>query len=211
MSGQAVVATDRNGSSSKLESMAPDTRARIGEAVLEIFSDREFHRVGLIEVARAANVSLQTIYKYYGSKENLLFRAMADQLRSLSDRLFEQLHDDAPLQQRLRKCFCLSIEYFEHHPQVLQLMLSSAYVRHWRQHGKREHRDLFLAIKALLAEGQEQGVLTEAVDDKQLLDILSGVIIRTMQSWIMRGMNGSPAQQSQDLFDRMWLAIAREA
>src|SRR5690349_1862196 len=44
----------------------PATRARIEQAVLDVFADREFHRVGLIEIARAANVSLQTIYKYYG-------------------------------------------------------------------------------------------------------------------------------------------------
>ena len=54
----------------------PETRLRIEQAVLDIFSEREFHRVGLIEIARGANVSLQTIYKYYGSKEALLFSTL---------------------------------------------------------------------------------------------------------------------------------------
>ena len=41
--------------------------------------------VGLIEVARGANVSLQTIYKYYGSKEALLFSCLDVWLGRLAD------------------------------------------------------------------------------------------------------------------------------
>ena len=48
----------------ELGRLDPQTRQRIEQAVLDIFSEREFHRVGLIEIARGANVSLQTIYKY---------------------------------------------------------------------------------------------------------------------------------------------------
>ena len=41
-----------------LKKLDPDTKARIEAAVLDIFSTREFHRIGLIEIARGANVSL---------------------------------------------------------------------------------------------------------------------------------------------------------
>src|SRR5271156_823868 len=69
----------------------PETRLRIEQAVLDIFSDREFHRVGLIEVARGANVSLQTIYKYYGSKEALLFSILDTWLGKLGSRMIDHL------------------------------------------------------------------------------------------------------------------------
>lgn len=41
--------------------MRGDTLLRIEKAVLELFSDKDFHDVSLIDVARTANVSLQTI------------------------------------------------------------------------------------------------------------------------------------------------------
>ena len=49
--------------STLLSQMRSDTQVRIEKAVLDLFSRRDFHEVGLIDVARAANVSLQTIYQ----------------------------------------------------------------------------------------------------------------------------------------------------
>ncbi len=51
-----------------LGSMRADTLARIEKAVLTLFSTRDFHEVTLLDVAKEAHVSLQTIYKYFGSK-----------------------------------------------------------------------------------------------------------------------------------------------
>ena len=60
-----------------LATMRTDTLQRIEKAVLSLFSQRDFHEVSLIDVARTAHVSLQTIYKYFGSKEVLVY-AMLD-------------------------------------------------------------------------------------------------------------------------------------
>ena len=54
-----------------LAGLDPSIRLRIEATVLEMFSEQEFHRVNLGELATRARTSLQTIYKYYGSKELL--------------------------------------------------------------------------------------------------------------------------------------------
>ena len=66
--------------------ISPAIQARIEAAVLATFSEQEFHKVSLIEIARQANVSLQTIYKYYGSKEALLFGTLDTHLGALAGR-----------------------------------------------------------------------------------------------------------------------------
>src|ERR1700757_2546788 len=83
----------------------PDTRLRIEQAVLDIFSEREFHRVGLIEVARGANVSLQTIYKYYGSKEALLFASLDTWMDKLAVRMIDHLQGLEDYKEKFRKVF----------------------------------------------------------------------------------------------------------
>ena len=193
-----------------LESMVPATRKRIDEAVLETFSQREFHKVGLIEVARAANVSLQTIYKYYGSKEVLLYCSLDNQLRRLSDRLMEHLQGISDHKERLRKAFWASLDYFERNPRVLQLMMSSVHINSWRKPGNNEElRELLATITSVLAQGRQAGVLNDEVDERQLLDFIAGVILRTMQSWVMRGKIGSPSQRSDVLFEMVWRGIAK--
>src|SRR5438309_1346361 len=109
----------------------PDTRARIEQAVLDIFSEREFHRVGLIEIARAANVSLQTIYKYYGSKEALLFSSLDSWMSLLAARMIDHLQGIEDYKEKFRKVMWVTLDFFEKNPKVAQLIMSSVYVNTW--------------------------------------------------------------------------------
>lgn len=192
-----------------LAHLEPATRVRIEEAVLDIFSQREFHRVGLIEIARGANVSLQTIYKYYGSKEALLFCTLDAQLDRLAARMLDHLQGIEHYKERLRKTFWVSLDFFEKHPRVLQILMSSVYINTWRRSGNYENRALFGTFVKVLAEGRTQGVLTDEVDEKILLDYISGIVWRLVQSWVLRGMKDPPTKQANVLFEMLWRAIAK--
>jgi AcrR family transcriptional regulator len=49
------------------------TREAIAAAAAALFAERGFDAVTVHEVARAANVSRQTVFNYFGSKEEMLF------------------------------------------------------------------------------------------------------------------------------------------
>ncbi len=49
------------------------TRASIAAAAARLFADASFHSVTMVEVARAADVSEQTVYNYFPTKESLVF------------------------------------------------------------------------------------------------------------------------------------------
>ena len=187
----------------------PETRERIENAVLEIFSEREFHRVGLIEIARGANVSLQTIYKYYGSKEALLFSSLDTWLGHLAARMIDHLQGIEDDKERLRKVFWVALDFIEKNPKIVQLMMSSVYINTWRKQGQYEHRDLFGTFIRVLAEGRAKGVLTDAVDEKILLDYILGVLFRLAQTYVQRGMKHSLTRQANVLFEMLWRAIAK--
>lgn len=187
----------------------PETRERIEHAVLEIFSEREFHRVGLIEIARGANVSLQTIYKYYGSKEALLFSSLDTWLGHLAERMIDHLQGIQDDKERLRKVFWVALDFIEKNPKIVQLMMSSVYINTWRKQGQYEHRDLFGTFIRVLAEGRAKGVLTDDVDEKILLDYILGVLFRLAQTYVQRGMKHSLTRQANVLFEMLWRAIAK--
>lgn len=192
-----------------LTRLDPDTRKRIEQAVLDIFSKREFHRVGLIDVARGANVSLQTIYKYYGSKEALLFSTLDAQLDLLAERLLDHLQGIEDFKERLRKTFWVALDYFERNIQVQQILLSSVYINTWRRQGNYEHRVVFGTFMKVLAEGRAKGILNDEVDEKILLDYILGVISRLVTSYVLRGLKDPPTQKANVLFEMLWRAIAR--
>lgn len=189
--------------------MDPATRARIEQAVLDIFAEREFHRVGLIEIARGANVSLQTLYKYYGSKETLLFSSIDAWLGRLAVRMIDHLQGIEDYKERLRKVFWVWLDYIEKNPKVIQVMLSSVYLNTWRQKGEFQYPLLFGTFMKVLAEGRAKGLLTDEVEERYLLDYIIGVLMRLSQMHIMRGEKEPITARAGALFEMLWRAIAK--
>lgn len=199
---------------SRSETEAPrgldhETRRRIERAVLDVFADREFHRVGLIEIARAANVSLQTIYKYYGSKEAILFSSLDAWLEKLAVRMIDHLQGIEDYKEKLRKVFWVSLDFFDHNPKVVQLMMSSVYLNTWRKQEHFQNPELFGAFMRVLAEGRATGVLNDEVSEKILLDYIFGVLFRLIQMHVLRGQKEPLTRQAPVLFEMLWRALAK--
>jgi len=52
------------------------TRSAIAQAALRLFADRGFDAVSVAEVARAADVSVATVFNYFPTKEDLVYERM---------------------------------------------------------------------------------------------------------------------------------------
>ncbi len=209
MSKQASKSLAKRGVSTVRRGIDPATRIRIEQAVLDIFSEREFHRVGLIEIARAANVSLQTLYKYYGSKEALLYAGLDAWLSRLAARMIDHLQGLEDYKEKFRKVFWVSLDFFEQNPKVGQLMMSSVYLNTWRRQEGFQNPELFCTFITVLGEARAKGVLIDTVDEKILLDYIFGVLFRLVQMHIHRGQRQPLTSQANVLFEMLWRAIAK--
>ena len=90
-----------------------DFHERLGDTILEVFSESDFHAVGIRDIAGKAGVSFATIYKYYGNKERLVFAFVDIWMGSLTDRIIDHLQGMADLKEKLRKTFWLQLDYYE--------------------------------------------------------------------------------------------------
>jgi TetR/AcrR family transcriptional regulator, repressor of fatR-cypB operon len=194
-----------------LREMEPETRRRIEAAVLDIFSQREFHKVSLIEIATGANVSLQTIYKYYGSKEALLFNSLDTWLGQLASRMIDHLQGIETYKDRLRKVFWLALDFFDKNPKVAQLIMSSVYLNTWQKEPTFQQPALFGLFLKVLGEGRSKGILSDEVEEKVLLDFIFGITSRMVFMWITRGEHEQRrlTEQANVWFEMMWRAIAK--
>lgn len=191
-----------------LEGMGAEARQRIEAAVLSLFAAQEFHKVKLIDVATEARVSLQTIYKYYGSKETLLFCSLDVWLGALAGRMIDHLRGIENYKDRLRKVFWVMLDYFEANPNVARVITSSVYLDTWRQDDTFRQPELMSIFIKVLREGRDQGVLSDEVGEKELLDFLLGVATRTIMMWLVRGQSESLTEKAPALFEMIWRAIA---
>src|SRR5689334_2940841 len=68
------------------------TRAAIADAAARLFAGRGYESVAVVDVARAADVSEQTVYNYFPTKERLVL----DRDERLRDRLTELVATRGP-------------------------------------------------------------------------------------------------------------------
>jgi AcrR family transcriptional regulator len=80
----------------------PERRRRVLDAALETFWRYGFRKTSMDEVARAADISRQGLYFYFGNKEDLfretMRKSLDDALAAVSARLAQA---DAPIEDRL--------------------------------------------------------------------------------------------------------------
>jgi AcrR family transcriptional regulator len=68
------------------------TRAHIAETARQLFGERGFDRVTVAEIARAAEVSEQTVFNYFPTKEDLVYW----QLGAFEEELLSTIRDREP-------------------------------------------------------------------------------------------------------------------
>ena len=196
--------------SALLSQMRSDTQARIEKAVLALFSSRDFHEVGLIDVARAANVSLQTIYKYFGSKEVLVYTMLDVMLGRLAERMIDHLQGIDGVRERLRKTCWVTLDYMDKHPAVILLLFTAVPVSRHNNIGIYESAELMGAFRGVLKDGQARGVLNNTVSSKVLLDVFMGILGRVILMHIVRGERRPLIEQFDEFFNIVWRAMSVE-
>jgi AcrR family transcriptional regulator len=192
-----------------MTALRPDVHARLEKAVLEIFSESDFHKANIRDVAQKAGVSFTTIYKHYGSKERLLFSFVDIWLEKLTERIIDPLQGIEDLKEKMRKVYWLQLDYYERHPGLGKILFMTLPMQTWMSDETFRQKRMINLYLEVLKRGQVEGVLNPQVRAGVLLDFMLGTVQRAFFMWVSRGQQKSLAGESQVLFDMVWRAIAR--
>lgn len=184
-----------------------DFHERLGETILEVFSQSDFHAVGIRDIAKKAGVSFATIYKHYGNKEHLVFAFVDIWMGRLTDRIIDHLQGMADLKEKLRKIFWLQLEYYERHSDFAKIIFLTLPMKTWMSDESFEQRRMFNLLMDVLRQGQDEGILNSTVDTRVLLDFMLGFVQRSFIMWVQRGQKESLAGQTDIMFDMVWRGI----
>ena len=192
-----------------MTALRPDVHARLEKAVLEIFSESDFHKANIRDVAQKAGVSFTTIYKHYGSKERLLFSFVDIWLGNLTERIIDHLQGIEDLKEKMRKVYWLQLDYYERHPGLGKILFMTLPMQTWMSDETFRQKRMINLYLEVLKKGQAEGILNPQVRAGVLLDFMLGTVQRAFFMWVSRGQQKSLAGESQVLFDMVWRAIAR--
>jgi AcrR family transcriptional regulator len=186
----------------------PDVHQRLEKAVLEIFSNSDFHKASIRDVAEKAGVSFTTIYKHYGSKERLVFAFVDVWMGKLTDRIVDHLQGIEDLKEKLRKVFWLQLDYYERHVGLGRIVFMTLPMNTWMGDKTFDQPRMMGLMIDVLRQGQKEGILNSDVRAGTLLDFLMGFVQRSFFMWILRGQNGSLAAEANTLFEMVWRGMA---
>jgi AcrR family transcriptional regulator len=191
-----------------LDAFNPDIHRRLEKAVLEVFSNSDFHKASIRDVAKKAGVSFTTIYKHYGSKERLVFAFVDVWMGKLTDRIVDHLQGIEDLKEKLRKVFWLQLDYYERHTGLGRILFMTLPMKTWMADETFQQRKMIDLLVDVLREGQREGILNPHVRAGTLLDFIMGFVQRSFFMWILRGQKESLAEQANTLFEMVWRGMA---
>ncbi|MGB3213048.1 MAG: TetR/AcrR family transcriptional regulator [Desulforhopalus sp.] len=194
-----------------LDELNPEVQARLEKAVMEIFSTSDFHKASIRVIAEKAGVSFTTIYKHYGSKEQLLFAFVNIWMAKLTDRIADHLNGIEDLKEKLRKVFWLHLDYYERNEGLGRILFMTLPMKTWMTDESFDQKKRVDLIIEVLKSGQQQGVINPHVRAGSLLDFMLGFIQRTFFMWIIRGKQGRLVENANDLFEMVWQGMANPA
>ena len=193
---------------SPVTELRPEVKARLEKAVLEIFSESDFHKANIRDVARRAGVSFTTIYRHYGSKERLLFAFVDVWLGELTERIIDHLQGIEDLKEKMRKVLWLQLDYYERHQGLGKIIFMTLPMQTWMADRTFRQKRMINLYLEVLRKGQSEGILNSDVRAGILLDFMLGTVQRSFVMWVSRGQMESLAGQTQVLFEMIWRAIA---
>ncbi len=207
------MSVDESKPKSKLKSkpstkVRPLVKQRIEEAAMRLIAERDSSTLTFNDITKVAHCSLQTLYNYYGSIENLWIACGDRVLSALSDRLIDHLQGLDDPKEKCRKVFWLMLDFFERQERSVELFMSMVHFQAWMQDESFHQRKISHVMLDLIEKGQASGELTTEVDKVAILDIVYGVVFRFAQVQQIRRKKVSNAARANVLFEMVWRAIA---
>ncbi|MGO2213526.1 TetR/AcrR family transcriptional regulator [Psychrobacter alimentarius] len=191
-----------------LSDMRPATLDKIEKAVRKVFAGVDSNEVTMAQIAKSANVSLQTLYKYFGDKQTLFYTIMDIVLGRLAIRIMDHLQGIDSVQDRLRKTLWVCFDFVDSHPDAV-MVLSSVSASHIRNIAIYENKELIGAFLEVLEDGQNRGVLNDTVPLYILFDVFMGFISRLGLMHIIRQTDTPINAEFDALFNMLWRAISK--
>ena len=191
-----------------LSEMRPATLDKIEKAVRQLFAGHDASDITMIQIANTANVSLQTLYKYFGDKQTVLYTIMDLVLGRLAARMMDHLQGIDSIEDRLRKTLWVCLDFVDTQPDAV-MVLSKVSIARFHNIAIYKNKELINAFLSVLEDGQKRGVLVDTVPLHILFDVFMGFVSRL---GIMQNIRqaDTPLNANFDvLFGMLWRSMSK--
>ena len=185
-------------------------KERLYPTVLALFSDNDVHRVNLREISNRTGISSGTIYKYFTSKEDLIFTILDEKITEIGASLKLHIAGLEEIKEVFRKVFWVTMDFYDKNPGVAITAFITVPMRSWMKEKSYKRGVEHAALREPLNKARQAGAIDPAVSNEQIADLYYMFCYRQIHKWYYFGMKQKLVDTIPDFFELFWKAVKPE-
>jgi AcrR family transcriptional regulator len=176
------------------------TRKALADAATGLFAAQGFDHTTVEEIAEACDVSPRTFFRYFSSKEDVLFAAGDERLRQLLDAIANQPSGEAPLRSMREAALSLVPQYMSDRAQLITRKRIIAETQSLRSRGLERQLGWEDAVTDALAQRiTDSG--PAGIELRLVASVTTATLRAALHTWLEA--EGDLATLIDDAFDRL--------
>jgi len=190
--------------------MPEKLKDRLYPVVLELFSSHDFHGVNIREISLKSGISSGTIYKYFRSKEQLIFAILDEKISQIGQTMERHIAGMDSIKEIFRKVFWVTFDFYDKNPGLAVTAFITVPMRTWMKDKSYRRKDDLVLLKIHIRRAVEQGKIDSNLSFSQIMDAYYMVCHRYIHNWYYQGMTWKLTANFDDFFILFWKMVIPE-
>jgi len=186
-------------------------KAKLFPVVLDLFSRKDFHQVNMREISKISGMSTTTLYRYFSSKEDLLFTVLEEKITEIVVMTNIHVQGIESTKEVFRKIFWVTMNYYDQNPGVAVVGFITVPMRAWIQERSSYtyiKEDVKKIIIDAVAHGHKRKKLDPSLNIRHYIDLYYMYCYRQIHLWYFHGMKWKLVEAIPNFFDVFWKTIS---
>ena len=183
-------------------------KERLYPVVLRQFSMKDFHAVNIRDISKESGISTGTIYKYFSSKEDLLFSIIDEKLRDLASLLRMHIAGTEDIREMFRKLFWVTMNFFDNNPELAITAFITVPLKSFMANKPYRRETEIDILNGIVEKAKKRGAVLSDIENHFFADLYVMIMTRHIQNWYVHGMKWKLADTINNFFDFFWKVVA---
>lgn len=183
-------------------------KERLYPVVLRQFASKDFHAVNIRDISKESGISTGTLYKYYSSKEDILFSIIDEKLRDLGSLIRMHLEGIEDIREMFRKLFWVTMNFFDNNPDVAITTFVTVPLKSFMTNKSYKRETEIDIVNGIIEKAKNRGAVISDMENRYFADLYIMVTHRHIQNWYVHGMKWKLANTINDFIDFYWKVVS---
>lgn len=176
---------------------------RLRQTIIGFFAANQFHQVGMRDICAKAGVSPKTVYKYFGSKQELLIACIEKDLALLSQMCDERLGDANDVREEVEALAMTQFEFYAKRKTLAKMVYLNIPASMWVDDESEAQMAFQKMLNGLLQRYHGAKGAFRNINVSVLEDIAAGGAARIIVRWLAGGARADLLEMGRQYTDVM--------